>query len=212
MMLSRDYIQYFYSCAKYQSWWFALRAAAVVAFMSLASCDRTRFEKGYEYFPDMAHSLAYETYSQNPNFADGKTEQLSVKGTISREMIPYQYPASEEGRRLAGLELQNPMKDTLMDLAAGKDSYVTFCIGCHGAAGDGKGHLFTSGKFTVPPASLLSAKMLAVPPGEIYHVITVGYNVMGAHGPQIRPDERWQIVNYVQKVLQMKVNKQNPRK
>ncbi len=193
--------------AKYCRWQFALLAGTVVAGMSLASCDRTRNDKGYEYFPDMAHSLAYETYSPNPNFPDGKTEQLPVKGTIPREMIPYQYPATEEGRKQAGLELINPMKDSLMNLEAGKDLYTTFCTGCHGPAGDGKGHLYTSGKFTIPPANLLSAKTMAVPEGEIYHVITMGYNVMGAHGPQIRPDDRWQIVNYVERVLQKKANK-----
>ena len=180
----------------------ALLVGTVVFGTTLTSCDRTRFDKGYEYFPDMAHSLAYETYVPN-----GKTSQMPVKGTISREMIPYQYPATEEGRKQAGLELTNPLKDSLLNLTTGKELYTTFCIGCHGPLGDGKGHLYTSGKFAVPPASLLSAKTMAVPAGEIYHVITVGYNVMGAHGPQIRPDDRWQIVNYVQTVLQKKANK-----
>jgi mono/diheme cytochrome c family protein len=186
---------------------FAFLAGAIVAGLSLASCDRTRNDKGYEYFPDMAHSLAYETYAPNPNYADGKTEQMPVKGTIPREMIPYQYPATPEGRLQAGKELINPMQGSLMDLVAGKDLFTTFCIGCHGPLGDGKGHLFTSGKFAIPPASLLSPKMLAAPGGEIYHVITAGFNTMGAHGPQIRPNDRWQIVNYVQNVLQKKVNK-----
>ena len=207
MMLSRNRIEKYCLSANYLHWRFVLLAGTVVAGMSLVSCDRTRNDKGYEYFPDMAHSMAYETYSPNPNYPDGKTEQMPVKGTISREMIPYQYPATEAGRKQAGMELINPLKDSLMDLAAGKDLYTTFCIGCHGASGDGKGHLFTSGKFAVPPASLLSTKMMTVPSGEIYHVITVGYNVMGAHGPQIRPNDRWQIVNYVQNVLQKKVNK-----
>lgn len=207
MMLSRNRVQKYCRSANFHHWRFILLAGTVVAGFSLASCDRTRFDKGYEYFPDMGHSLAYETYAPNPNFPDGKTEQMPVKGTISREMIPYQYPATEEGRKLAGLELVNPLKDSLVDLTAGKELYTTFCIGCHGPLGDGKGHLYTSGKFSVPPASLLSAKTMAVPAGEIYHVITVGYNVMGAHGPQIRPNERWQIVNYVQTVLQKKINK-----
>jgi len=207
MMLSRNRIHTQYVSTNYFPWRIAILAVTIVAGMSLASCDRTRNDKGYEYFPDMAYSLAYETYAPNTNFPDGKTEQMPLKGTVSREMIPYQYPASEAGRKQAGLELANPMKDSLMDLAAGKDLYTVFCIGCHGDAGDGKGHLYKSGKFAVPPASLLSAKTMAVPAGEIYHVITVGYNVMGAHGPQIRPNDRWQIVNYVQNVLQKKVNK-----
>ena len=207
MMLSRNRLQKHYLSANYLHWKFLLLAGTVVAGMTLVSCDRTRNDKGYEYFPDMAHSLAYETYSPNPNYPIGKTGQIPVKGTISREMIPYQYPASEVGRKQAGLELINPLKDSLMDITAGKSLYTIFCIGCHGAAGDGKGYLFTSGKYAVPPASLLSDRMMAVNAGEIYHVITVGYNVMGAHGPQIKPNDRWQIVNYIQNALQKKVNK-----
>jgi len=34
--------------------------AIALAAVLLTSCDRTRIQKGYEYFPDMAHSLAYE--------------------------------------------------------------------------------------------------------------------------------------------------------
>lgn len=207
MILFRNRIHKYWISASQLYWRFALMAGTVVTGMLLASCDRTRNDKGYEYFPDMAHSLAYETYSPNPNYPDGKTEQMPVKGTISCEMIPYQYPASEEGRKQAGLELVNPLKDSLIDPVLGKELYTIFCMGCHGAKGDGKGHLFTSGKFAVPPASLLSDRMMAVPEGEIYHVITAGYNVMGAHGPQIRTNERWQVVNYVQNVLQKKANK-----
>jgi len=44
--------------------------------------------------------------------------------------------------------------------------------------------------------------MKAVPDGEIYHVITSGYGVMGAHGSQIIPDDRWKIVLYVKDILQ----------
>ena len=49
--------------------------SALVLLLTLSSCDRTRNQKGYEYFPDMAHSLAYETYSANNVFTNGTTEQ-----------------------------------------------------------------------------------------------------------------------------------------
>ena len=80
----------------------------VIPVFLLWSCDRTRNEKGYEYFPDMAHSWAYETYTPNPVFRDGKTMQSPPKGTVPREMIPYQFPATPEGRIAAGLALKNP--------------------------------------------------------------------------------------------------------
>ncbi len=168
----------------------------------LVSCDRTRIQKGYEYFPDMAHSLAFETYSSDSAMANGITMQLPVEGSIPREMIPYQYPATPEGRLLAGKELVCELKADEANLARGKEMFTIYCQNCHGVAGKGDGHLYTSGKYTMQPASLVSERMLAAPIGEVYHVITMGWNTMGAHGPQIRPNDRWMIALYVKNILQ----------
>lgn len=179
-----------------------LTTAVAVALVLFSSCDRTRIQKGYEYFPDMAHSLAYETYAPAKGAKNGITMQMPVLGSIPREMIPYQYPATVEGRLLAGKELSCKLEANEANLARGKAMFTIFCQNCHGVTGKGDGHLFTSGKFTVPPASLVSERMIAAPIGEVFHVITVGFNTMGAHGPQIRPDDRWKIALYVKNTLQ----------
>jgi mono/diheme cytochrome c family protein len=168
------------------------------------SCDRSRNDKGYEYFPDMAHSLAYETYSPNPNFKDKKTMQLPVDGAIPREMIPYQYPAGDSGKMLAGAALKNPLEPTAANIQTGKEKFRLFCQNCHGEQGKGDGYLFKSGRFPVQPKSLVSDKMMNAPPGDIFHVITRGTGVMGAHGAMIKPDDRWRIVLYVQHEIQHK--------
>lgn len=174
--------------------------------LALVSCDRTRNQKGYEYFPDMAHSLAYETYAPGPVFPNGLTNQLPVAGTIPRGIIPHQYPATPEGRLQAGKELTCTLEPTDAHLKEGKALFTVFCENCHGQAGDGKGHLFTSGKFAIQPASLINERMVAAPIGEVYHVITAGWNTMGAHGPQIRPNDRWKIALFVKNELQKNLN------
>lgn len=181
---------------------FIMAATISVSVIVLSSCDRTRVQKGYEYFPDMAHSLAYETYSPAKAMKNGITMQMPVVGTIPRGIIPYQYPATPEGRLQAGKELVSPLEINDANLLRGKEQFRIFCEGCHGSTGDGKGHLFTSGKFSVPPASLVSERMLAAPIGEVYHVITAGWNTMGPHGSQIRPDDRWLIALYVKNAIQ----------
>ena len=45
----------------------------------MISCDKDRNKPGKSYFPDMEQSQAYETYSQSPVMADGKTNQLPPK-------------------------------------------------------------------------------------------------------------------------------------
>ena len=150
----------------------------------------------------MGHSLAFETYSRDTAMANGITMQLPAEGSIPREMIPYQYPATSEGRLLAGKELVCELKADDANLARGKEMFTIYCQNCHGVAGKGDGHLYTSGKYTMQPASLVSERMLAAPIGEVYHVITMGWNTMGAHGPQIRPNDRWLIALYVKNILQ----------
>ncbi|MHC1774703.1 MAG: cytochrome c [Lentimicrobium sp.] len=181
----------------------ALAAASGILLLG-TSCDRTRNEKGYEYFPDMAHSLAYETYAVNPAMADSTAMRLPAENTIPREIMPYAYPGTPEGRLQAAAELVNPLEATPVNKKMGKEQYAIFCQGCHGELGNGEGYLFTSGRFAIKPASLISEKMLAMPDGDIFHVISAGYNTMGAHGHMIRPDDRWKIAIYVKNELQSK--------
>lgn len=182
-----------------------LTTAFALSALLLTSCDRTRIQKGYEYFPDMAHSLAYETYAPANGAPYGITMQMPVQGSIPREMIPYQYPATPEGRLQAGKELVCKLESSDTNLVRGKEMFSIYCQNCHGTAGKGDGHLYTSGKYTMQPASLVSERMLAAPIGEVYHVITMGWNTMGAHGPQIRPDDRWKIALYVKNNLQKNI-------
>jgi mono/diheme cytochrome c family protein len=178
----------------------SLAAISLIAFFG--SCDRDRNHPGWEYFDDMAHSGAYETYTANPNFADGKTMRNPVDGTIPRDFEPYIYEKNDTDRILAGQALKNPVEANSKNLTRGKEVYQIYCISCHGEKGDGKGHLFTSGKYPFPPKSLLSDKVKKGPIGEIYHVITVGFGVMPAHGAQIRPEDRWKAALYVKNILQ----------
>ncbi len=184
---------------------FRLTAFVALSVLVFASCDRTRIQKGYEYFPDMSQSLAFETYAPDTAMSNGITMQMPVLGSIPREMIPDQYPATPEGRLQAGKELICKLEADTANLARGKAMFNLFCENCHGTGGKGDGHLYTSGKYAMQPASLVSERMLAAPIGEVYHVITVGWNVMGAHGPQIRPDDRWKIALYVKNTLQKNI-------
>ncbi len=175
----------------------------LVCSLVLWSCKRDNNSTGYAYFPDMAYSNAYETYSANPNFADGKTMQPPVPGTVSREMIPYQFAKTFEEQQRAGRELVNPLQPTDDILERGKEQYTIFCISCHGASGKGDGHLVTSKLFTAIPISLVSEYVQVKPDGELFHVITLGSisTLMGAHGSQIKPEDRWAIVTYVKNGL-----------
>jgi len=175
---------------------------AVAICLISVSCDRTRSSTGWDYMPDMYYSQAYETYTPNPNFADSMTMRVPVEGTVPRNMIPFGYTNREGEREAAGEELLNPLEATPESLTRGELAYHIYCESCHGNSGDGQGTLFTSQRYPYPPASLLSEQARALKDGEIYHSITVGYGIMGAHGSMIRPDDRWKIVLHIRENLQ----------
>ena len=174
----------------------------VFATLAFSSCDYNRRTPGWEYFDDMAHSSAYESYTPNPNFEDGKTMQPPVEGTIPRGFSPYAFEKNDEDRALASKTLVNPLEATSENMERGKAQYGIYCLQCHGEKGDGLERLYTSKKYTYPPASLLSEKMMPAPEGDIYHVITVGHGIMAEHGSMIRPDDRWKIAMYIKNELQ----------
>ena len=172
---------------------------AVMLFMT--SCNHDRNQPGYAYMPDMYYSEPYDAYTANPVFRDSLTMQLPVKGTIARGHEPaYPYkPKSADEQKRAGLELVNPVPVNAETLAKGKEQYTIFCINCHGVLGDGKGYLYTSQRFPAQPTSLIGDLVKNKPDGELFHVITLGSlsGLMGAHGSQISPENRWKIINYV---------------
>lgn len=175
---------------------------AITLVTVLMACDRDRKHPGWDYFPDMAYSNAYETYSPNPVFEDGKTLQSPVEGTISRDALPFAYAASIQERIRAGRELVNPLELSEGNLERGREVYTAFCAHCHGVKGDGEGYLVTSGVYNYPVRTLVSEEMEDRPDGEIYHTITLGFGVMGAHGFMIRPEDRWKAILYIRKELQ----------
>jgi mono/diheme cytochrome c family protein len=174
-------------------------AIALVAFVS---CDRTRSSTGWDYMPDMYYSNAYESYTPNTNFEDNLTMRTPVEGTVPRDMIPFPFEKTDEDRLAAGIALENPLEANQENLTRGAEAYGIFCIACHGPSGDGKGYLFTSGRYPYPPGNLISDKVKGLRDGEIYHSITVGYGIMGAHGGMIRPEDRWKIVLHLRENLQ----------
>ena len=170
----------------------------------LYGCNRNRNNPGWDYFPDMFYSTAYETFTKNPNFKDGMTMRVLVPGTIPRGFTPFEYTLDPESRIRAGNELVNPSLPTDEVLLRGKIVYSTFCMGCHGINGGGDGHLYTSGLYPLKPRSLSGSNAAKLKDGEIFYSITLGFGSMGAHGSQIRPDDRWKLILYIRKLQEEK--------
>jgi mono/diheme cytochrome c family protein len=180
-----------------------------LTFAVLGGCGASGNDRALEYFPDMARDPAYKAFAPNAATRDGLTLQPPVPGTIARGHLPYQFhygPGEEEATR-AGRELKNPLALTPATIEDGRGLYQTYCLVCHGANGKGDGPLVVAGKIPTPPA-YTSERVVAFPPGRIYHVVTkgtqdaTGKQKMPSYAAQLSPGERWKVVGYVSSTLQ----------
>ena len=128
-------------------------------------------------------------------FKDSVGMRPPVEGTVARGFMPYAFKGKPED---AGTFLVDPLLPTKDVLNRGKSNYLTFCSPCHGNFARGDSRL--QGQFPNPP-TLHSDKVRSWPDGRIYHVITEGQNAMPSYAPQISPEDRWAIINYI-RVLQ----------
>ncbi len=174
----------------------------VLSVMVFCSCDRNRNMPGYDFMPDMIYSQAYEAYSENPVFQDSTTQRVPVAGTMPRDLVAFRFDVLPENRLLAGQTLLSREQMAMRDVFEGKKLYTTFCELCHGETGKGDGFLSTSGKLPVKPGDLTQERLVQSARGELFHVVTVGYGLMGAYGPALSERDRWKIIEYVKVKIQ----------
>jgi mono/diheme cytochrome c family protein len=109
---------------------------------------------------------------------------------------PATNPASGSKIPPEAAKLPNPVKPTPASLAQGKKSYGFDCAMCHGKDGDGKGDLAEDMKLKLAdyrdPAALKDFT-----DGELFYIIKNGKGDMTGEGDRIKPDEIWDMVNYV---------------
>ncbi len=143
------------------------------------------------YMPHMVDGPAVKAQSAG-------SMMMPVKGTIPRGFTPYPYATDPEA---AGRELKNPLRRTADVMARGQAMYNVYCLVCHGPSGEGDGTVVP--KFPRPP-SLLSEKVAQWTDGRIYHVLTVGQNLMPSYASQVDAGDRWAIIHYVRALQKSK--------
>lgn len=203
-----------------------LLVVAIVAV--LVGCAAKGDHTGREYAPNMYHSVAYEPLSQitDPDAGtwvnsldNGRGEFFNsnqynpfrmnmrepAKNTVKRNdqgWLPYRQKAvPKDSVAIVSAKLKNPLDSTAAIIASGKVMFDIYCKHCHGATGMGDGKV--TEKFN-GVANLKSDAYLNITEGHIFHVITNGAGLMGAHGSQVSPEDRWKIAKYVKALQKQK--------
>ena len=132
-------------------------------------------------------------------FYDGASMREPVPGTVPigglKEDAAFFTGKGADGEFVATM----PVTVDEARLERGRQRYAIYCQPCHDAWGDGKGILFQRGN--VPTASFHQEKILKLPDGQIFDVITNGAGLMcRITGWPIPPADRWAIVAYVREL------------
>jgi mono/diheme cytochrome c family protein len=202
-----------------------LRYLGIITVGALAaSCAAGVDDTGLEYAPQMYHSTPYEPLTQITNEEEGswldsndedEHGEFYNSNPYNQFKMNMREPVANTVRRGQPLPLRLTIDD--LEVAAttlvspfttddpsvvkeGKALYDSYCKHCHGAEGNADG--LVAEKYA-GVANLNGAAYLEITEGHIFHVITFGKGLMGAHGSQVSPDDRWRISRYV-KELQKK--------
>jgi len=157
-------------------------------------------------FPDMKRQLKLRPQTPDDFFANGTSSQLPVPGTLARSkpisvgdtlVYPYEDSPVLTGRVSGTTNFveTNPLPVTAQLLQRGQQRFNIYCSPCHGRQADGNGITKKLGMSTV--ADLHGKRIVELPDGEIFYVITNGRNTMGAYGPNVPVEDRWAIIAYL---------------
>ena len=158
-------------------------------------------------FPDMRRQLKLRPEAPNDFFANGISSQLPPAGTVAEAkplkvgdtlVYPYEDSPVYTGRAAGTTNFveTNPFPVTEQLLKRGQQRFNIYCSPCHGREADGNGITKKLGVM-MTIANLHDPRIVKLPDGEIFYVITNGRNTMGAYGPNVPVEDRWAIIAYL---------------
>jgi mono/diheme cytochrome c family protein len=114
-----------------------------------------------------------------------------------------QKPSAYEAIPVEAAKQANPVKSSPESIARAKKWWTLDCAMCHAADGNGKGETALDMKLKLAdftdPATLKDRT-----DGEIFYIIKNGHNDMPAEGARIKPEENWDLVNYIRSLANNK--------
>ena len=155
---------------------------------------------------DLWDQERYEPLEQGDFWGEGESSSRGlVEGTVpykgARTDSAYYKGMDADGNFVASLPTQVTFSKDL--LLRGQNRFNINCSPCHGYQGLGNG-MITKRGFPNPPA-YTDQRLLEVPIGYFYDVMTNGFGRMYSYANRVSVDDRWAIASYI-RVLQLSQN------
>jgi mono/diheme cytochrome c family protein len=159
----------------------------------LSGCDSPAPSWDWERMYKQPHLLPY---GESKFFDDKRAMQTPPRGAIARDEIvggPALTSGMDGDQPASAIPI--PVDARLLEL--GRARYDVFCAVCHGLRGDGRSVVGDRMELRRPPSFIGDAGR-RLPPGRVYHVITVGYGLMRSYAVDLTVEERWAVTAYIE--------------
>jgi mono/diheme cytochrome c family protein len=186
----------------------ALFVVTVIAVVGILGFRGSHFRKPPLYiFPDMEWQPKLRPQKPNGFFANGRSSQLPVPGTIARSVAlqtangpvyPFEDAPVNTGFAPGTTNFVeiNPLPISAGLLKRGQQRFTINCSPCHGQLGDGNSVPKKIGAMPVV-ANLHEKRIVSMTDGELFYVISHGRLNMGPYAGTITTEDRWAIVAYL---------------
>jgi mono/diheme cytochrome c family protein len=186
---------------------------ATIAGIIAGYLQRDFSKRNIEYMPDMAYSKAWESQQPhhypewdkgdlpNPIYQWGTADMPPPEGTVYVGQQTLEIPAGAEGLD-AAKSLPNKYRNATgaereAILKRGQRLFKMNCQGCHGVDGIGDAPVT---KYGVGAPAIAGALRQPFTDGQIFYIITYGYNTMPAHASHVDYDDRWKVITYLREL------------
>ncbi len=185
----------------------------IILIFFLQSCTfiikKPKKEPNWRFAPQMYDSIPYN----HDALLQNRISQIAPKNTLDIEKCHFTEEDSYLNFSTIGIKyIENPIINNDFNYNEGKKLYISMCSHCHGKYGFSDAAMIINESYPIIPPKFndntnirqhANIPIAQYTPGMLYHVITHGYGMMGSHKSIITPEERWQIILYVQKLQRM---------
>jgi mono/diheme cytochrome c family protein len=151
---------------------------------------------------EMYDQPSYRPLAANDFFADGSAQRPLVENTVPRGGVRLDEASTG---RVGGVAdgayvPTNPLTITPELLARGQERFGIYCAVCHGTVGNGRGSAVYP-QFNPRPASFYDQRIIDMPDGELFDVISNGRGIMYPYRSRIQNvEDRWAIIAYIREL------------
>ncbi|MBL7973605.1 MAG: cytochrome c [Candidatus Kapabacteria bacterium] len=149
---------------------------------------------------DMDNQFRVKPQTGSTLFADRKSNRDPIENTVPRDGHVYPFSMGDVDKAEAQFASGNPVKNSEFVLARGQNRFNTFCSPCHNYTAGGDGLVQKKGFGAQETMNLTRDVARGYTDGKLFHIISVGQNIMPAYGDRINEADRWAIVHYVREL------------